>query len=224
MLSCCFSLTPPPPPQPRGTWSPLVSLPVPTNPNPSLMHRNDPFPALLLMALETSSDTYLKPHALVLIPSGLLPGLLFPDLTLRAWARGSVLHPLLSPSIQSPWGAHKCPRFTSPTWRMLLMPKSVLLGLPCLLSSRPTNSLPGIFLPSQYPIKYLRCYEGLKQNEFSPPPPKTPISPLVTTTSVAHARNPTSHLSLTLKVQSATNLVSTTFKKYRSRCPCLSAP
>lgn len=72
-----------------------------SNPNPSRVQRNDHFLALLLKALETLLDTYLKAHGLVLIPFGLLSGLFCLYLPLEAGC--PVLDPLLSPSTQSSW-------------------------------------------------------------------------------------------------------------------------
>lgn len=121
------------------------------------------FPAPIPVALETSLDAYLKLHALLLNPLGLLP-----VLRLCTGSRSSSLS-VYTPAPGSP---------SSP----------LHLGLPCVLSSIPTNYPRGVFQASPHPGKHLRFYQVLKQNSLSLPLLKPPTSPLVIPRCCPHQR------------------------------------
>lgn len=174
----------------------------PSSPDPNWMQRNSHFSALILVALEISFDTYVKPHILVLIPLGLLPGLLFLHLPCKAWPQR------LCPGSSSPTnyavtlGRSQTPKLYLSTVACALLSKVYYtLGLSCLLSSRPTNYQLGIFPPLQYPGKHLQFSEGLKQASL-PNSHKTPASPLVITISATLHQKPKVLPSFILTMQS----------------------
>lgn len=168
---CCFSFISPHLPAQLPAIHVCLS---PSSPNPSWMWRNGHFSALILIAVETSFDIYVKPHTLALNPLGLLPGLLIR----KAWAQRLSTGSSSPTSYTVTLGSSQTPRlYFSTVAHALLSKVYYTLGLPCLLSSRPTDNKLGLSPPPlQYPGKYLQFSEGLKQASL-PNPRKTPASP-----------------------------------------------